>query len=211
MPNNNRKQTKKGTVARIEKGRIIDPVYTFKLNPSQLERSRRIRWNNMDAPGTSGSLAQFVLVEDQIIKFELLLAAKRSNSSQDVAAYESSLGVLPDLAQIESWGLPSLDQILEDNLQFVSPPRILFTYGTRAWTCELHEYNVKEELHNNRLYPIIARVGITLRTSHDTFASLKSEMANYRALRQIQETGSIANNDPLDLPSTSPFLGVDIP
>ena len=82
-------------------------------------------------------------------------------------------GVLADIAEIESWGLPSLDLFLEDDTQFISPPTLLFSYGKRTWECVATDISISETQHDKALNPTLAVARVTLRTKHDSFSGLR--------------------------------------
>ena len=171
----------KGTIARIEQGQIIEPVLSFSINPTKVSRSKAVKWIHHTAPGTSSSYAQFVSAGDQTIKLDILLASHRSNPRQ----YEKDFGVMPELAYYELLALPQADLFLNDSAQFIQPPTVIFGLNSRSWMCVVHSINIEELEYTDKLVPTMANVSITLKTMHDSFASLYNDIASLTSDRNL--------------------------
>lgn len=165
----------RASISRIENGRIIN-VWEFMFNPNALNRSRRVVWDFMKSPGGIGSVAEFVRTDDQSISFDIFLAARRSGQNLLQRNQSSDSGLRAELAEIESWTLPSLDLFLEDDTQFISPPTLVFSFGKRTWECVATGVSVKETQHDLDLNPTLAVVSVQLQTKHDSFAGIRREM-----------------------------------
>lgn len=161
-----------GTIARVEQGQIVEPVFSFSLNPTSINRTKNVKWVHHTAPGTSSSYAQFVSAGDQTIKLDIFLAAHRSNPR----SYERERGVLPEIAFYELLTMPSADLFLNDDAQFIQPPSVILGLNERSWLCVVHDINITEEEFNDTLLPVRAKVSLTLKTKHDTFAGLRNKM-----------------------------------
>lgn len=167
----------KGSISRIEQGRIVS-TYTFQMNPSDLSRSRDTNWADLTAPGTTSNQAMFINVGNETIQLKLFLATLRSGVRQE------QKGILSDIAEIESWGLPSLDVFAASQYEYIPPPTLIFSYGTRSWMCTARSIKVNETMHDNDLYPMVADVDITLKTHHDTFQQLSASLNDLWMNRQ---------------------------
>lgn len=165
----------KGTISRIESGQIVN-TFTFMFNPTEISRSRETNWAKLEAPGTAGALAQFVRTGSESIDLKLFLASKRSGSRLPI---EDVYGVQPYLSEIESWMLPSLDQFQEFDSHFIAPPQLLFTYGSRTWTCVADNIDVVEKQHNKELFPTVAEVSLRLTAIFNTFDDLRDLVAEH--------------------------------
>jgi len=168
----------KGSIARIENGEVVY-VYSFQHNPSDFSRSRTAKWIDLQAPGQTGSMVEFVNVSNQTIKFELFLSSWSTETVFDPH------GLDRHLAEMESWTLPSLDLFLADTTPYIQPPTLRFQYGGRSWLCTCRSIDIKEEEHNKQLYCTRARVSLTLKTQTNSFLSLQEEMS-YLAARRIE-------------------------
>jgi hypothetical protein len=190
MANSAFKKPVKASIQKINNG-IADgeSIIEFSINPSELIRSRKTNWQFHEAPGTIGSSPSFINVSDEIIEMELMLSSRRVGAPE----YSDRLGILPDLAEIESWGLPDLPLFHEDSSLFVSPPRIILTFGPRSWFCVLEEVKIQEIQHDLELKPTVARVKITLRSSHATLAELRGKMFE---LMRVVGVGKGKHRDP---------------
>lgn len=170
----------RGRVDRVKIYKISDQgleptPFEFTLNPNSLERSRKVDWIMLNSPGSAGGLSEFVKVNDQNIKLEILLASNRANSEQ----HEKRYGVIPQLAYLESLTIPNLDLFLTDNAQFVQPPSILLVWGERSFRGEVHNITISEMEYDNKLNPVLAKVSLDIVTSHVTFSGIVNEMDQY--------------------------------
>lgn len=177
---NVRSKATHGYIIKVEDGELKLPYYYFPFNPKEVSRSRKVEWDFLNSPGTCSSIAEWVRTGDETIKFTLLLAAR---SSTFHASYKSELGVLPDIAEIESWAMPSLEKLIDNPFQYIPPPRLILSLGARSWNCVLEDYTIKEKLYKHDLAPIIVEVDIALRTVSGSFNDVINSAINLQQLR----------------------------
>lgn len=165
----------KGSIAKVENGKISSEPYIFQFNPSVLRHGRKAVWGDLNSPGGAGSMAMFVRVDSKELDLELFLAHHRARSG----AVKGDAGILDDITQIESWALPSLDTFIDNQFQYIPPPRLLFSYGPRVWWCTARTIEFEEVEHNENLYPTRAIAKIKLKTDSQSFEELMAEMTWY--------------------------------
>ena len=179
----------KGSIARIERDAIVEPILYFSLNPSAFPRKRSATWVHHEAPGTAGSYAQFVKTGDQEITLDILLASHRSGALE----YEAHLGVLPEMSYYDLLVMPQADLFLSDNSQFISPPICILTLGPRSWRCTAHDLSITEEEHNFMYVPTLAHVNITFQTCHDSFSGIQNEILTFSRYRANLDNSNTYN------------------
>lgn len=160
---------KQGSISRIEDGEIVSN-YKFQHNPTSFTRSRKTKWVNLEAPGVTGSQVQFINVGESSMTLELFL------SSHSVNTAFSEHGLRAHEAEIESWGLPSMNAFMVDDSHFISPPLLRFSWGKKQWRCHCKSVDFKYEAWNEKLDPIQMRATIQLETQTQSFLELQSIM-----------------------------------
>lgn len=178
------KLAQRATVNRVEGGSIAS-TWSFMFNPREINRSRKTIWDFMNAPGAVGSAAEFVRVDDQMITFEIFLAANRSGLDENQIKVYNKYGIRQEIAEIESWGLPSLEMYIADDTQFISPPTLIFSYGGRSWECVMTNVSIKEYQHDVNLNPTLATASVTLQTKHASFSGIRGEMNSLLTDRMV--------------------------
>lgn len=180
-------QLSKVAVARIESGEITN-IYEFQLNPEDISWERGTNWTELRAPGTTSNQAMFVNVDSTSITLKFLVARlavgyRRGRGAEFLAQGGIDAGVLPDLAEIESWGLPSMSRFLSNQYEYIPPPTLLLYWGYRTWKVTARNIQVRETHHNEKLDPMIAEVTVTFKTHHDSFDELKGWMSDIQLRR----------------------------
>lgn len=170
----------RGSIIKLVNGNPVFPVFEFPLNPKEITRNRSVKWDFLNSPGTCASVAEWVRTDDQTIKFSLLIAARSSTFNRE---YKSSLGVLPDIAEIESWTMPDLDTMIDNPFQYIPPPMCVLTLGPRSWKCVVEDYTIKEKIFKHDLTPILCEVDISLRTVVGSFNDILASAISLRNFR----------------------------
>jgi len=179
---------KLGSISRVENGAVVS-IYPFQHNPNNLTRTRKTKWVALEAPGTTGSMAEFVNVGEWSMTLKLMLSSWSVNSSF------SRNGVQPHISEIESWGLPSLDVFMTDDSHYISPPILRFQWGSRKWDVHCTSIEIEETEWNEDLMPTSATATISLETHTDNFLQLQSMMADVMRRRNELNVYSLGNGD----------------
>lgn len=151
-------------------GQIITS-YDFLFNPSEIQESSSVVWDSINAPGMFGGVQQYVRTENIDISFTLFLAARKANGF--IATSNDRLYDLNDhLSLIRSFFRPSILDVKNFYSGFVTPPRLLFTYGRLSIPCVGVSYNVKYSQFSRKLDCLVCEVDIKLQSTFDTQASV---------------------------------------
>lgn len=165
-------------VSREEAGQIVR-VFQFKLNPTGLKWGLATNYVDLRAPGTASSQAMFVNVGDRDLTLAVMLLDHVSGQGRHSVAN----GVGNDMAEIESWMLPSLDRFAASQFEFIPPPQLILSWGRRSWRCTARRVDVDETMHDADLNPIAASLTINLRTHTESFTELQGVMATLQRYR----------------------------
>ena len=168
-------------ITRMEDGRAVHS-YSFLLNPTNIYRERVANWVDHYAPGTMEGVAQFVNTNGQDVTFKFMVA-KFSTANHRSLDPGFGADTLSHMAEIESWVVPSLDGFLNDQFQYVSPPQLVVSVGTRTWLCTARSVAFDERLHNNNYEPLIVDVTVKFKSHANSFETLYSDMQALRNQR----------------------------
>lgn len=181
------------TISRIENGAVVS-TWPFEMNPTTLDWGRSANWVDLRAPGTTSNQAMFVNCSNIEFTLKFLIAehgksaALRVIDSPDGFTIDESFAnkTMIQMAEVESWTLPSLDRFSQNQYQYIPPPSLVLTWGSRQWKCYCSKVDFSEVLHNNDLQPIIVECTATFRTFHDTFTELQNQMEVLRTTRNAE-------------------------
>lgn len=168
-------------VTRLEDGNAVY-TYSFLLNPTNIYRERVANWVDHYAPGTMEGIAQFVNTPGQDITFKFMIA-KFSSANEGSLDPGFGANTLSHIAEVESWVIPSLDGMLEDQFNYVSPPQLVIAVGSRAWLCTARSVTIDERLHDNNYDPLIVDVTVKFKTHSNSFETLAADMQKLRNQR----------------------------
>lgn len=127
---------------------------TLQYNPTVLRRTRNAKWTLHMPPGGIFPLPQYASAGMEDLDIELLLDS-REHAERNYVKYQ--------LAFLESLLLPQLGELDEVIGQFRSAPIALFTFGAnRSWYAVVKTMNITEEMFDQALVPIRARVRMNM-------------------------------------------------
>ena len=180
------KTLKKGALAKIRSGKI-DSILDFQFNPTSLQRSGTPKWIMGSGPGSLLPVATFGQMGEQVIPLELLYDCRET--------YEPKLeGLGGVLALCESFWLPAVDLWnSKTNAYSVPPDRCKLILGKRSWNCDCVGGTINEELFNNDLEPVRARVSLKLQLTNPGPNTVQKYMND---LNRLREEYSIINISP---------------
>ena len=188
----------KGLLARIRKGQVVGTL-DFQFNPTQVTRTGGSEWQWGMGPGSVLPVATFAKTAEFGISLELLFDARET--------YDVQLqGLRGVLSEAESLALPAVDRWHNTRSALaVAPDRLRLVLGPRVWSCELMNFNIVEELFNEKLEPIRARVTYQLRMTNVGLSSLQAYIDQIDAYRNLY-MGRNASRSPNA--SGDPFSGL---
>lgn len=179
----------KGTMIRLRgaKNKVAGAL-DFQFNPSQVTRAGNAEWQWGQGPGAVLPVATFGKMGEQTINLELLFDARETFSP----ALE---GLRAVLAEAEAMGLPAVDKWeVQRKALAVAPDRIVLILGKRRWYCHITSWNIVEEMWNEKLDPVRARVSYSLRlinTGVNEIRAYMKQLDGYRKkYREGQELGT---------------------
>lgn len=179
------------TISRIENGAVVS-TWPFEMNPTTLDWNRSANWVDLRAPGTTSNQAMFVNCSNVELTLKFLIAeygketTLRVIDSPDGFTFDATFAnkTMIQMAEVESWTLPSLDRFSQNQYQYIPPPSLVLTWGARQWKCYCSRVEFSEVLHNNDLQPIVVECTATFRTFHDTFTELQNTMSVLQTTRE---------------------------
>lgn len=169
----------KAGFARIRDG-AVEATFWFQFNPTDLQRRREPQWSMHSSPGSEVPIAIFNHVGSERIELTLLLDARETFDPQQG-------GTRAQQAWLESMAMQDPDDYLANADLFNKPADYRLLWGVRTWPIVVRSVSVKEEVFNEDLEPVRARVQMTLETRFDDLATLTSQASSFSALRSLVE------------------------
>lgn len=184
---------------RLLKGALVtigrqDPsprVIVFQYNPNTLTRTLEAQMQ--ESEGNTGDLPRFKGAPVETIKMEVAIDAADQLERGD--AQTSDMGILPQLAALETLLYPISSQVILNNalmrigtIEIVPSvaPLTLFIWGKRRiMPVRVTEFSVTEDAHHPNLSPIRAKVSLGLRVLSTSDASSDSPIWNLFLSHQI--------------------------
>ena len=189
----------KGSMIRLRgsKNKVVGAL-DFQFNPGQLTRTGTAEWQWGQGPGSVLPVATFGKMGEQAINLELLFDARETFSP----ALE---GLRAVLAEAEAMGLPAVDKWeIQRKALAVPPDRVVLVLGKRRWYCHITNWNIVEEMWNNKLDPVRARVSYSLRLINTGVREIRTYMKQLDSFRKKYE-GRVTAGEPTA--STDPQRG----
>lgn len=157
----------KGALVSMDKLRA-PVVVAFQYNPESLSRSVSPKWGELQ--GAGGDALRLHGAAAQTIDLEILLDATDRLESNDPTA--ATLGLLPDLAALETMLDPPSAQVLANALleragtiELLPPsgPLTILIWGVRRIVpVRIQSLSIQEEAHDQHLNPVRARASVNL-------------------------------------------------
>ena len=166
----------KVTISRYEGLRLVN-VFRFELNPGSLEYSFQTNWVDLRAPGTTGNQAMFVNVGEFTIPLTFTITQYSSQQERGAPT------VRQRIAEIVSWGLPSLSRFASQQNEYIPPPTLRLAWGSRTWRCTARNIKVRETMHTPDGEPLVAEIDVELKTDTASFEELYAWMQQWSVER----------------------------
>lgn len=179
----------KGLIARIRKGNIVGQL-NFQFNPTTVNRSGAVEYNWGAGPGSVLPVATFSKMGEMSISLELFFDARENFD-------KSKEGLRAVLAEAESIGLPALEKwSAQRGALAVAPDRCCLVLGKRHWYCECVNWAINEEMWNEELDPVRAKVSYTLRMVNTGLLGIQKYVDTLKQYRNKYE-GKPSPNKPV--------------
>lgn len=157
--------------------RIIDnkikDQYAFQFNFSELGANHSADYNLINPPGSMRPTAIFKASPGPEFSISIMI---------DNSSHYDALGIMPDLAYLESLTLPDVDTYLESDARWIAPDRLTFVVGPRAWDVICLSVHVKETRYKRELIPERATVDIVLRPVYIDQSSIVAYLTDLKTL-----------------------------
>lgn len=156
------------TPAKIQNMSSGKPAVDVKFNPSEYSISRNMSYAEIQVPGLTTPLLQFVRGEAQTLSLELFLdASDRPNAGkQKPNQNDAPLGIENDLGTLRE--LVTIDKSLH------APPVVQFVWGTQSFQGVVTNYTEKFVLFDPTGSPLRARVSLQLKKYEAPDVQLKA-------------------------------------